>query len=195
MKALAGWPERGLWLWALLFAFGLTGSVCLAARDMSSQNILGLRIGMTVDEVNRVLDTLPGIQKRQERTRSSPSGPPGANREPRALYVNFADNRFLSVSFAPRSGASQASEISLVFQGKDLLEQTPEKILQPYGKPDHVRSFGLTKVYSWGGKAEAEGAISPSPGISTTLRAELLEGKQLTLTLTAHGPIAKPGRP
>lgn len=180
--------HRLLWLLlaaALLLLSTAAVSTGRAAQDMSGKDILGLRVGMTVDEVNAVLSTMPSVERKTERRRQAPEGAP-AGREIRAILVNFTDGRFLQISFAPSAGSSRAAEIALVYQGPSFSDRLSEMLRQRYGRPDDVKSFGQATVSAWGGKAQAEGAIAPAAGVSTTLRSEQIANKQLSVTLTAH---------
>jgi hypothetical protein len=102
------------------------------------------------------------------------------------VYVDFDDDRFLTVSMVRLPDGSQAAEISLVYQGKSYSPALIDEIVARYGRPDSEKSLGRDRILAWGGEAETAGAITPYNGVATTLRAEEVDHKQVTLTLTAH---------
>jgi hypothetical protein len=156
-----------------------------AAHDMSRRDVAGLRVGMTVDEIDHALADQPRVTKRDNKYARAKGAATGS-RDLRAIYVDFDDDRFLNVSMVRLPDGSQAAEISLVYQGKSYSPALIDEIVARYGRPDSTKSLGADRILAWGGEAETAGAITPYNGVATTLRAEEVDHKQVTLTLTAH---------
>jgi hypothetical protein len=65
-----------------------------AAHDMSGRDVAGLRVGMTVDEIDHALADQPHVTKRDDKyARAKGVEAATGSRDLRAIYVDFDDDR------------------------------------------------------------------------------------------------------
>ncbi|GJD72339.1 hypothetical protein [Methylobacterium goesingense] len=139
---------------------------------------------MSPSEIRAVLDRTGGISKRQERLRKA-SPPASSLSVPRVVYVWFEDDRALQVEF-DATARPVAKTISLTYQGTSFDAYTLTSVLKQYGPPNTTTKISGGAIMAWGGQSETEGAITPFSGVEITLRAEQIDKKQLTITLSDH---------
>ena len=162
-----------------------------APTPVESADLLGLRPGMSLAEVEAVLGRRTDVRSVRRITQLTPQARKAKGTETyvRRLVASLTDGRTLSTTFvSPLSGA-KVVEVSLsqsppAVPAAKILEETTAT----YGPPTN-RSFRDGQrdlIAGWNGKAEEQAVITPLPGATTTLRLEVVHDSNATWTLFAH---------
>jgi hypothetical protein len=164
-------------------------NLCHYPHDMTSQRIAGLSVGMSEETASRVVASLDDVKNCEERKIHSRLHE--ENKRVRAIYVDFKDDRFLGVTFSETNCGNLVSEVSLVYQNESFPPDLLEKTMREFGRPDFKKAkVGVTQV-AWGGRATDQGGTVPYKGVSTTLSAEQVNRRQLSLRLVGHTVLAE----
>jgi hypothetical protein len=143
--------------------------------------VLGVSLGMTVNQVDRLIASLPGIESKESSARKAPEGKRAAARK--RTLVRFADGTFLRIEYRVVDGIEHVSVISLVYQGHGYSKETIGRVLTKYGTPDYTGTQDSMQQYAWGGKHVSEVAVEPSDKVGATLLVQHLLGEYVSLEL------------
>jgi hypothetical protein len=162
-----------------------------APTPVDSADLLGLRPGMSLAEVEAVLGRRTDVRNVRRIAQLTPQARKAKGTETyvRRLIANLSDGRMLSATFvSPLSGA-KVVEISLsqsppAAAAAKILEETTAT----YGPPTNkaFREGQRDLIAGWNGKAEEQATITPLPGATVTLRLEVVHDSNATWTLFAH---------
>lgn len=174
-----------------LCAMVIGRSAMAAPTPVDDADLLGLRPGMILAEVEAVLGRRTDVRNVRHITQLTPQArrDKGDDTYVRRLIAVLSDGRTLSAGFvSPLSGA-KVVEVSLsqAPPGKPaaaILEETAAR----FGPPTNRDFRGGQKdlIAGWNGKAEEQAVITPLPGATVTLRLEVVHESNATWTLFAH---------
>ncbi len=139
--------------------------------------VLGLRLGMSQDQVTQVLAARDDIAERDEVRRSN-----GALTR---MIVRLRDGRSLQVAFVPPSAPAVADIVLSDPAATDVAAVRRAEEAR-YGAPTGTRRVdgGRGIILGWNGTPLAEGAMRPRPGARETLRLQVLPDRGSELRLT-----------
>lgn len=174
-------------LWAMII-----GRAAMAApTPVENADLLGLRPGMSLAEVEAVLGRRTDVRSVRRITQLTPQArrDKGSETYVRRLIASLTDGRTLSAVFVSPLSDAKVVEVSLSQSppGKPaaaLLEETTAR----FGPPTNRDFRGAQRdlIAGWNGKAEEQAVITPSPGATVTLRLEVVHDSNATWTLFAH---------
>lgn len=153
-------------------------AICTAAlADAPVLHILGIRLGMSQEEVAQALSARDDVAERDEVRRSS-----GALSR---MVVRLRDGRTLQIAFAPPAAPMSADIVLSDPAATDVAAARRDAEVQ-YGAPAGTRRTdgGRGLILGWNGTPGAEGAMRPRPGAAGTLRLQVLPDRGSELRLT-----------
>lgn len=168
------------------------GRTAMAApTPVDDADLLGLRPGMSLAEVEAVLGRRTDVRNVRRITQLTPQArrDKGSETYVRRLIAVLTDGRTLSAGFvSPLSGA-KVVEVSLsqAPPGKPaaaILEETVARFGPPTNRD--FRGGQRDLIAGWNGKAEEQAVITPLAGATVTLRLEVVHESNATWTLFAH---------
>jgi hypothetical protein len=166
-------------------------SAMAAPTSVDDADLLGLRPGMSVAEVEAALGRRTDVRDVRRITQLTPQArrDKGSETYVRRLIASLTDGRTLSATFVSPLSGMKVVEVSLSQSppGKPaaaILEETTARFGPPTNRDFRDGQRGL--IAGWNGKAEEQAVITPLPGASVTLRLEVVYDSNATWTLFAH---------
>jgi len=170
----------------------IIGRMAVAApTPVENADLLGLRPGMSVAEVEAALGRRTDVRNVRRITQLTPQARKagGAETYVRRLIASLSDGRTLSATFVSPLSGTRVVEVSLSQSppGKPaavILDET----IATFGPPNNrdFRDGQRDLIAGWNGKAEEQATITPLPGATVTLRLEVVHESNATWTLFAH---------
>jgi hypothetical protein len=170
----------------------IIGRMAVAApTPVEDADLLGLRPGMSLAEVEAVLGRRTDVRDVRRITQLTPQArrDKGSETYVRRLVATLSNGRTLSATFVSPLSGTKMVEVSLNQSppGKPaatILEETAAT----YGPPTNrdFREGQRDLIAGWNGKAEEQATITPLPGATMTLRLEVVHDSNATWTLFAH---------
>lgn len=168
------------------------GRMAVAAPTaVENADLLGLRPGMSLSEVEAALGRRTDVRDVRRITQLTPQArrDKSSDNYVRRLIATLSEGRTLSATFVSPLSGTKVVEV--------LLSQSPPgkpaaKILEEtaatYGPPTNrdFRDGQRELIAGWNGKAEEQAVITPLPGVSVTLRLEVVHDDNATWTIFAH---------
>ncbi len=168
------------------------GRLAMAAPTaVDSADLLGLRPGMSLAEVEAVLGRRTDVRDVRRITQLTPQArrDKGSDTYVRRLIAGLSDGRTLSATFVSPLSGTKVVEVSLSQSppGKPaakILEETAATYGPPTSRDFREGQRGV--IAGWNGKAEEQATITPLPGATVTLRLEVVPDNTATWTIFAH---------
>ena len=169
----------------------IIGRIAVAATPVENADLLGLRPGMSLAEVEAVLGRRTDVRDVRRITQLTPQArrDKGSETYVRRLIATLSDGRTLSASFVSPLSGTKVVEVSLSQSppGKPaakILEETAATFGPPTNRD--FREGQRDVIAGWNGKAEEQATITPLPDKTVTLRLEVVHDSNATWTLFAH---------
>lgn len=158
---------------------------------LDNADLLGLRPGMSLAEVEAVLGRRTDVRNVRRITQLTPQArrDKGSETYVRRLIASLTDGRTLSAVFVSPLSGTKVVEVSLSQSppGKPaaaILEETSARFGPPTNR--EFRNSQRDLMAGWNGKAEEQAVITPLPGATLTLRLEVVHDSNAMWVLFAH---------
>jgi hypothetical protein len=170
----------------------IIGRMAVAApTPVENADLLGLRPGMSLAEVEAVLGRRSDVRDVRRITQLTPQArrDKGSETYVRRLIATLSEGRTLSASFVSPLSGTKVVEVSLSQSppGKPaakLLEETAATFGPPTNQDFRENQRDL--IAGWNGKAEEQATIAPLAGKTLTLRLEVVHDSNATWALFDH---------